>query len=102
VPAPTNPRSLPEGRQHRWTFLTNHALVLLLIADQPELRIVELAERSGLSRRAVQMILRDLVEGGYVRRTRIGRRNTYAVESTTPLRRVPRARVEDLLALLDR
>jgi DNA-binding IclR family transcriptional regulator len=102
MPVPSDPGTIASVRQHRWAFLTNHALVLLLIAQQSDMRIVELAERADLSRRAVQMILRDLVDGGYVRRTRIGRRNTYAVDPDTPLRRLPQARVEDLLALLDR
>lgn len=99
---PSDHQPMHSSRQHRWTFLTNHALVLLMIASRPDMRIIELAEQSSLSRRAVQMILRDLVEGGYVRRTRVGRRNTYSVDPTTPMRRLPRARVEDLLALLDR
>lgn len=88
-------------RSERWTFLTNHALVLLHVAHHPEVRIVEIANHAGLSRRAVQMIMHDLVEGGYVRRTRVGRRNTYSVDQSQPMRLLP-TRIDQLLALLPR
>ncbi|HUZ85199.1 MAG TPA: helix-turn-helix domain-containing protein [Gaiellales bacterium] len=88
------------ARRHRWSFLTNHAIVLLHLAEHPDVRIVEIAEHAKLSRRAAQMIVHDLVEAGYVRRSRIGRRNSYAVEGGLRLRRLPMASVQQLLALL--
>ncbi len=88
-----------EQRRERWSFLTNHAIVLLLVAEQRDIRIVEIAERTGVGNRAVHFILRDLVEGGYVQRRRVGRRNIYAVSADSPLRVFPRAHVRDLLAL---
>jgi DNA-binding MarR family transcriptional regulator len=70
----------------RWTFLTNHAHVLVCIVRDPGLRIRDLAERVGITERAAQGIVGDLVDAGYVTRTRVGRRNQYAVRSDLPLR----------------
>lgn len=47
----------------RWTFLTNHAHVLLCLARDPELRLRDVAERVGVTERAVQRIVADLEEG---------------------------------------
>lgn len=69
-----------------WTFLTNHARVLLCIAQDPELRIRDMAERAGITERAAQRIIRDLVDGGYVSRCRAGRRNRYEVRPDRPFR----------------
>ena len=69
-----------------WTFLSNHAHVLLLLWGEPDLRVRELAERIGITSRAVQRITHDLVEGGYLEVTRDGRRNRYTVRDELPLR----------------
>lgn len=69
-----------------WTFLTNHGHVLVCIAINPEVRISEIADQVGIGERATQGIVTDLVEGGYVTRTRVGRRNHYAVNPDLPLR----------------
>jgi len=69
-----------------WTFLTNHGHVLVCIAQNPDVRISEIADLVGIGERAAQGIVTDLVEGGYVTRTRVGRRNHYAVEPSKPLR----------------
>jgi DNA-binding Lrp family transcriptional regulator len=69
-----------------WTFLTNHGHVLVCIARDPEVRISDIADQVGIGERAVQGIVTDLVQGGYVTRTRVGRRNRYAVDPTVPLR----------------
>ncbi len=70
----------------RWTFLTNHAHVLVCIARDPGIRLRDVAERVGITERATQGIVSDLVEAGYVTRTRVGRRNQYAVNADLPLR----------------
>lgn len=70
-----------------WTFLSNHAYVLLCIARQPTIRLSELAERVRITRRAVQRIIHDLEEAGYLTREREGRRNRYEVHMDLPLRR---------------
>ena|SRR5438874_1008573 len=69
-----------------WTFVTNHAAVLLCIARDPEIRLRDVAERVGITERAAQRIVRDLVDEGYVERRRVGRRNVYAVVPNRQLR----------------
>jgi len=69
-----------------WTFLSNYAHVLLCIAEQPEIRLRDVAERVGITERAVQRIVADLEEAGYLSRSREGRRNRYKVHANRPLR----------------
>ena len=69
-----------------WTFLSNHAHVLLCIAQEPESRLRELAERVGITERAVQRIVADLEEAGYLSRAREGRRNHYELHADRPFR----------------
>jgi len=66
-------------RPHSWTFLTNHAHVFICIAEDPTARIRDVAERVGITERAVQRIIADLEELGYVAHERDGRRNVYRV-----------------------
>lgn len=70
----------------RWTFLTNHAHVLVCIARDPGVRLRDVAQRVGITERATQGIVGDLVDAGYVTRTRVGRRNQYSVRPDLPLR----------------
>jgi len=65
-------------------LLTNHGQVLLAVAEKPDVRIREIADRVGITERATQTILNDLVGAGYVERTRVGRRNTYTVDPEKP------------------
>jgi DNA-binding IclR family transcriptional regulator len=83
-----------------WTFLTNHAHVLLSIAREPEARMRDLAEAVGITERAVQRIVADLEDAGYVRRVREGRRNRYHVREDLPLRH-PVEQHRRVRALLD-
>ena len=85
-----------------WTFLTNHAHVLLLISRDPDIRVRELAERVGITERAAHRIVGDLVEAGYLSRARVGRRNHYVVHPERPLRHpIERAhQVGELLEVL--
>jgi DNA-binding IclR family transcriptional regulator len=69
-----------------WTFLTNHAHVLLCISREPEVRIRDVAHLVGITERAVQRIVLDLERAGYVVRVRRGRRNRYEVREHLPLR----------------
>jgi DNA-binding MarR family transcriptional regulator len=69
-----------------WTFLTNHAHVLVCIAEEPDIRGRDIATRVGITERAAQAIVADLVNEGYVTRTREGRRNRYTVNPEAPLR----------------
>jgi predicted ArsR family transcriptional regulator len=69
-----------------WTFLTNHAHVLVCIAEETDVRGRDIAERVGITERAAQAIVADLVAEGYVVRTREGRRNRYEIRADAPLR----------------
>ena len=73
-------------RVQTWTFLTNHAHVLVCLAGDPTLRIRDLAARVGITERAVQRIISDLEEAGYLTHEREGRRNLYRVRGNRPLR----------------
>ncbi len=69
-----------------WTFLTNHAHVLLCIARDPGVRLRDVADAVGITERAAQRIVAELEEAGYLARQREGRRNRYEIESDLPLR----------------
>ena len=69
-----------------WTFLTNHAQVLLCLADTPDIRLRDVAEHVGITERAAQRILAELVEAGYVNVERVGRRNNYTVDREHAMR----------------
>jgi len=74
------------GIDGRWTFLTNHAHVLLCLASDPEARLRDVAQRVGITERAAQRIVAELEEGGYLERHRHGRRNSYRIHPERPLR----------------
>jgi len=76
--------SQPEPKA--WTFLTNHAQVLLCLASTPDVRLRDVAERVGITERATQRILAELVEAGYVKTARVGRRNRYTVDREHAMR----------------
>lgn len=84
-----------------WTFLTNHAHVLLSVAREPDVRVRDLALRVGITERAVARILGELAEEGYLTVQKEGRRNHYEVCAEALLRHPVEsgARVADLLAL---
>lgn len=69
-----------------WTFLTNHAQVLLCLASTPDIRLRDVAQRVGITERSAQRILSELVEAGYVKTTREGRRNRYIVDREHAMR----------------
>jgi len=69
-----------------WHFVSNHGQVLLCIASNPEIRLREIAPRVGITERAAQRIVADLVTAGYVTRQRHGRRNHYAINREKEMR----------------
>lgn len=69
-----------------WTFLTNHAQVLLCLAETPDIRLRDVADRVGITERATQRILAELVDAGYVTTVRVGRRNSYTVDRQHAMR----------------
>ena len=87
-----------------WSFLTNHAQVLLCIAQDPGVRLREIGEAVGITERAAHRIVAELAEAGYVSRRRAGRRNHYGIQDHLPLPD-PLAReqkIGDLLGVLGR
>lgn len=97
-----NVQTIPPSQPTGWTFLTNHAHVLVCLVQRPDETLREVASRVGITERAVQRIIRDLEEAGIVQRGRSGRRNLYRVNGAHPLRHPLEAHrsVEDLLTLL--
>jgi predicted ArsR family transcriptional regulator len=85
-----------------WTFVTNHTQVLLCIAGDPHVRLRDVATRVGITERATQRILADLVEAGYVERVKEGRRNVYAIDRERMMRHSAQFghEIGDLLDLL--
>lgn len=69
-----------------WTFLTNHTRVLVVIAENPNARLRDIAGTIGITERATQRIVADLEEAGYLSHAKIGRRNTYEIEPDKYLR----------------
>jgi DNA-binding transcriptional ArsR family regulator len=70
----------------RWKFVTNHALVLCLIAQQPRITAREISMKIGITEKATRSIISDLEADGYVTKTREGRRLRYGIDSELPLR----------------
>src|SRR5687767_7491475 len=85
-----------------WSFLTNHAQVLICLAEDPDIRLRELGDTVGITERAAHRIVVDLIAAGYVSRERNGRRNRYTVRRDLPLPDLLARgqRVGDLLEIL--
>ena len=85
-----------------WSFLTNHARVLICIAHDPGVRLRDIGDAVGITERAAHRIVTDLIAAGYVSRARNGRRNRYTVQYHLPLPDplAREGRVGDLLAIL--
>jgi hypothetical protein len=95
---------MAENASPTWSFLTNHARVLVCVAHDPGVRLRDIGEAVGITERAAHRIVGELVDAGYISRKREGRRNRYAVQSHLP---VPdplarEQRIGDLLAILGR
>ncbi len=86
-----------------WTFLTNHAHVLIAISRNPEIRQRDIAYLVGLTVGAVQRIVHDLEEEGYIHSERVGRRNRYEIIDDKPLRHPleDQHTIQELIAVLD-
>jgi DNA-binding transcriptional ArsR family regulator len=69
----------------RWTFLTNHARVLLCISRDPGIRLRDIADRIGITERSAYGIVQDLADAGYIIKEKDGRRNRYRIEADLPL-----------------
>ena len=86
-----------------WTFLTNHAHVLLCVARDPGVRLRDVAEQVGITERAAQRIIAELIADGYLTSARDGRRNRYQLYPERPLRHPLEShhQVGELLAALE-
>jgi len=67
----------------RWNFLSNYGLVITHIAQNPQATLREIARSTDLTERAVYQIVRDLEEGGFIIKKRVGRRNNYVIDEAT-------------------
>jgi DNA-binding IscR family transcriptional regulator len=85
-----------------WNFLTNHGRALLCIAENPDVRIRDIAASLGITERRTHGIITDLTDAGYLVKTKEGRRNRYEIQSHLPIPE-PTAReraIGDVLDLL--
>ena len=94
--------TMQQDRTPKWTFITNHGLVLSYISHHPTSTAREIANHIGVTERTTHKIISDLEQEGYIRRRKIGRRNVYSVDPQLPLRHHTKTdiMVEDLLESL--
>jgi len=92
--------SSDNGKQ--WRFVTNHTQVLLCISRDPDVRLRDVAEMVGITERAVQRIVADLVDAGFLQRQRVGRRSRYVINRDIEMRHPAQAGhdIGELLSLL--
>ena len=90
--------SSPEAKS--WRFVTSHTQVLLCLQQNPNIRLRDIAQTVGITERAAQRIVTDLVEADYVARERLGRRNHYTVNTGVRMRH-PSQREHEIGELLD-
>lgn len=100
-PAPASGKTPPTSR---WTFLTNHAHVLIALNENPDSILREIAALVGITERAVQRIVQELEEEGFIKREKVGRKNRYDVLTDQALRHPLEShrKIGDLLALIER
>jgi hypothetical protein len=92
----------PNPASPGWTFLSNHAHVLICLREQPDMTVRAVAARVGITERAVQRIISELAEAGFVTWRKFGRQNVYTVHPDRPLRHQVEAHrtVGDLLNMV--
>ncbi|MFM8896091.1 MAG: helix-turn-helix transcriptional regulator [Actinomycetales bacterium] len=94
---------MSDSGNRTWTFLTNHGHVLVCLHRDPHLRIRDIADEVGITDRAVQAILLDLEQGGYLTKEKVGRRNEYRVNPDLAFRHPAEAMrpIGELLRIFD-
>jgi len=97
---PSQDRHGGQDGQSGWHFLSNHAQVLICIARDPEIRLRDVAVNVGITERAVQRLVADLVASGHIDVERAGRRNRYVVNREVAMRH-PAQADQDIGQLLD-
>ena len=90
--------------ENKWTFITNHAVVLTLLDREENLTAREIAMRLGITERTVIRIINDLETAGYITKRKVGRQNRYTINTDLPLRRLDQREVlaNELIQLLSR
>ena len=78
--------SMTDHERRSWTFLTNHARVLVTISQNPDIRVRDAAAMTGITERSTQRIVAELEEAGYLSHERVGRRNHYQVSASATFR----------------
>ena len=78
--------SLPNAHTKTWHFLSNHTQVLLCIARDPDTRLRDIAQSVGITERAAQRIVADLIQAGYIESERHGRRSRYTINRDITMR----------------
>jgi hypothetical protein len=86
-------------RERSWSLLSNHGLVFIVIARDPQARVRDIAERVGITERAAHRIVADLCDEGFISRTRVGRRTVYDIHADRHFRH-PALRAEVIGPLL--
>jgi len=90
------------AQESHWTFVSNHLQVMVCLARDPDLSLRQVSQTIGITERAVQRIVTDLEQAGYIERRKEGRRNHYTIHAQVPLRH-PMERhlcIGDLLSLI--
>ena len=87
-------------RVESWSFLTNHARVLLCIASDPGVRLRDIAASLGIAERSAYGIVTDLTAAGYVVKKKDGRRNRYQIQAHLPLPASQKPAIGEVLAVL--
>ena len=90
----------PEDENKAWRFLSNHTQVLLCLHRDPNARFRDIAQSVGITERAAQRIVADLIESGYIESQRVGRRNHYSINADVPMRH-PAQRGHEIGELLE-
>ena len=90
------------SNESRWTFFTNHTHVLVLLYEDPTLVLREVAQRVGITERAVQRIVHELEGAGFLKKERVGRQNRYTINVGKSLRHPIESHctIESLLSLI--
>ncbi len=73
-------------KKQEWTFLTNYGRVLAYLAKKPQVTTREIAQKVGVTERAIQKVIYELEKEGYIVRHRVGRSNRYTVHPELPMR----------------
>lgn len=102
LPVPSGATQASRTEGNRWTFLTNHAHVLILLSQDSSMVLREVANQIGITERAVQRIIADLEESGFLEREKVGRQNHYRILAKQPLRHPVEAHrtIGDLLTMV--